>query len=75
MVERFITRSVPEIKEGSVTVRTGEETLVLTYPDTVSPTVTEYDFLMHRGEQVKVYAIDLTVNTPEKEITLKFEMR
>ena len=75
VVERFITRSVPEIKEGSVTVRTGKETLVLTYPDTVSPTVTEYDFLMHRGEQVKVYAIDLTVKTPEKEITLKFEMR
>ena len=75
VVERFITRSVPKIEEGMVTVRTGAETLVITYPDTVSPTVTEYDFCMHRGEWVKVYAIDLAVKTPEKEITLKFEMR
>ena len=75
VVERFIACTVPKVGEGSVIIQSGREELSITYPDTVTPTVTEYDFYTHRGEWAKVYAIDLAVTFPEKQITLKFEMR
>ena len=75
VLERFITRTIPEIDGGAVMIRSGNETLGIAYPDTVTPSVVEFDHCTHSGDWVKIYAIDFKLTTPEKQFTLKFEMR
>jgi hypothetical protein len=75
VLERFITRTIPEIDDGAVMIRSGNETLGIAYPDTVTPSVVEFDHCTHSGDWVKIYAVDFKLTTPEKYITLKFEMR
>lgn len=75
VTERFITRVLPTVNESGVTIQSGKEALSLTCTNGVTPTVTEFDHQNHQGEWVKVYAVDFTVTSPEKQFTLKFEMR
>lgn len=75
VTERFITRSLPEIEKDRVKIQSGREVLTVTYPDSVTPTVTELDHCNHCGKWEKVYAVDFTLLKPEKQFTLKFEMR
>ncbi len=75
VTERFITRSLPKIEQGRFIIQSGREVLIVTYPDSVTPTVLALDHCTHSGEWVKVYAVDLTLLKPEKQFTLKLEMR
>ena len=75
VLERFITRTIPEIDGGTVMIKSGNEVLSIAYPDTVTPSVVEFDHCIHSGDWVKIYAIDFKLTTSEKQFTLKFEMR
>ncbi len=75
VTERFVTYSLPVIENGTAVIKSGSEVLTICYPDGITPSVCEFDHCNHYGEWLKVYAIDFTLTNPEKQFTLKFEMR
>lgn len=74
VIERFISRTPPEISENRITIRSGAESLTILCPDTVTVSVTTEQHRTHRSSTVPIYVIDCTVKAPKEQFTLKFEI-
>ncbi|HBJ18706.1 MAG TPA: hypothetical protein DDY70_03030 [Clostridiales bacterium] len=75
VTERFISVAEPELTaDGKVTIRSGEETLTVTYDaDRLSPKIGTETEVWSTGRKRISYLLDFEVKTPEKEFTLTFD--
>lgn len=75
VTERFITTVEPKIgSDGTVTIRSGEETLKVTYdPATVTPRIGSETETWSTGRKRVSYLLDFDVKCREKEFSLTFD--
>ena len=76
LTERFLTRIVPTVSDGVVTLTSGELSVSLYFDaNAFDVEVLTQDDKDHGGKPIRFYYIDLKVKAPEKNMEFKFEIK